>query len=328
MPVFTVNAQTITERLSGKILLSVQENGEAWYLNPDNMRRYYLGRPHDAFRIMRELSLGITNNDFDKIQNNVPSRFSGKILLKVEDNGRAYYINPDNMKMYYLGRPQDAFNVMRELGLGITKENLSQIKIYSQEEVVQRSIKYIVPFTSQAPKGEWSDPVYQDGCEEASALMAIYWAQGKDFRNLDVSQEILKMSNFEENLFGEFRDVSIEDTHEMIKKYFSYDNIELKEIKTVADIISSLEKGVLIAPANGKKLGNVNFTPPGPINHMLVITGYNPNNKTFITNDPGTRNGKDYVYNENILLNAIRNYPTGYHEPNPDEERTVIIVKK
>ena len=43
-----------------------------------------------------------------------------------------------------------------------------------------------VPFTSQAPSGQWDNPVYQDGCEEAAALMAVYWAEGKILnKNID-----------------------------------------------------------------------------------------------------------------------------------------------
>src|SRR3989344_4812592 len=34
-----------------------------------------------------------------------------------------------------------------------------------------------MPFTSQAPNGEWSDPRHQDGCEEAAALMAAEWSK-------------------------------------------------------------------------------------------------------------------------------------------------------
>jgi len=74
-------ASGISDRLSGKILLQVESNGEGWYINPKNLKRYYLGRPDDAFRIMRELSLGISNNDFDDFHGYAPLRLSGQILL-------------------------------------------------------------------------------------------------------------------------------------------------------------------------------------------------------------------------------------------------------
>ena len=51
----------------GKILLQVEKNGEAWYVNPKDGKRYYLGDGDLAFQIMRYLSLGISNQDLNKI---------------------------------------------------------------------------------------------------------------------------------------------------------------------------------------------------------------------------------------------------------------------
>lgn len=140
-----LSAATLATTLKGKILLQVEQNGEAWYVNPTNSLRYYLGRPADAFNVMRELGLGISSSDFDSFNGYAPSRLSGRILLKVADNGRAYYVNPGDLRMYYLGRPADAFNVMRELGLGITDKNLGLISIANNkilkvfEETVNKS---------------------------------------------------------------------------------------------------------------------------------------------------------------------------------------------
>ncbi len=52
----------------GKILLQVQRHGEAWYVNPVDGKRYFLGRPADAFALMRKLGLGITTKDLQSIQ--------------------------------------------------------------------------------------------------------------------------------------------------------------------------------------------------------------------------------------------------------------------
>lgn len=120
---------TLSNRMSGKILLQVEDKGEGWYVNPVDNKRYFLGRPADAFNIMRELGLGISNKDFNSFKDYAPKRLSGKILLKVEDMGKAYYVNPDDLKMHYLGKPEDAFNVMRVLGLGISNDNIRKIGI-------------------------------------------------------------------------------------------------------------------------------------------------------------------------------------------------------
>ncbi|MCD4705921.1 hypothetical protein K8R61_02470 [bacterium] len=50
-------------------------------------------------------------------------------MLQVESNGEAYHIYSKDKKAYYLGRPADAFSVMRDLGLGITNDNVRKIDI-------------------------------------------------------------------------------------------------------------------------------------------------------------------------------------------------------
>jgi len=113
-------------RLAGYIFLQVEKNGEAYYFHPVEYRRYYLGRPADAFQVMRKLSLGATH-DFIANTTYFPDHVVGRILLDVEKNGEAYYIYPKDHKKYYLGRPDDAFRIMRELGMGITDVNLDLI---------------------------------------------------------------------------------------------------------------------------------------------------------------------------------------------------------
>lgn len=136
---FGVHAATQrTERLAGRILLQVQDKGEAWYVDPLSKTRAYLGRPADAFRVMRELGLGITTSNLEKISSSDDSvsgdrqfakRFSGRILLQVQAAGKAWYVNPVDLKRYYLGLPSDAFALMRKLGLGISNADITTIPI-------------------------------------------------------------------------------------------------------------------------------------------------------------------------------------------------------
>lgn len=141
----------LADDLVGRILLDVERNGEAWYVYPEDNKRYFLGRPHDAFAIMRELGLGITEFDFQKIPQTgmevegdqaITRRLSGRIVLQVEKNGEAWYINPVDLKKYYLGRPADAFAIMRELGLGISRKNLALIHKNGYDESIDRYSSY------------------------------------------------------------------------------------------------------------------------------------------------------------------------------------------
>ena len=129
LPLNLAKAESPSLKLKGRILLQVEANGEAWYVNPISQNRFYLGRPADAFRVMREQGLGISNKDFDSFKGAAPVRLAGRILLKVEDSGKAYYVNSVDLKMHYLGRPADAFNVMKNMGLGITDSNLALIAV-------------------------------------------------------------------------------------------------------------------------------------------------------------------------------------------------------
>jgi len=56
-----------TKKHLGKIFLQVESRGEAWYVNPTDQKRYFLGSPADAFVIMKNLGLGITNSDLAEI---------------------------------------------------------------------------------------------------------------------------------------------------------------------------------------------------------------------------------------------------------------------
>lgn len=124
---YSYAATELSEKVSGKILLQVEFHGEAWYVNPVDRKRYYLGRSADAFQIMRELGLGVSSRDFDSYKGKAPQRLAGRVLLKVQDYGKAYYVNPDDLKMHYLGSPNDAFNVIRKLGIGIKDSLLTTI---------------------------------------------------------------------------------------------------------------------------------------------------------------------------------------------------------
>ena len=116
----------LSKRLSGRILLQVEEKGEAWYVNPVDNYRYYLASPEKALEVMRELGLGATH-EFISNYKYYPTHVLGKILIDVDDLGKAYYINPVDKKAYYLGGPEMAFSVMRDLGLGISNDDIRNI---------------------------------------------------------------------------------------------------------------------------------------------------------------------------------------------------------
>lgn len=124
--------ETFSGRLKGKILLKVEGKGEAFYVNPTDGAAYYLGRPSNAFEIMRFLSLGISEDNFAKLQagdHGLLARLEGKIVLRVAKDGEAWYLPLKSKTPLYLGRPADAFRIMREQGIGISDSNLSKLEL-------------------------------------------------------------------------------------------------------------------------------------------------------------------------------------------------------
>ncbi|PLX27316.1 hypothetical protein C0583_03290 [Candidatus Parcubacteria bacterium] len=185
-----ISNDSLYNNLKGKIILRVENNGEAYYIDPSEKKMYFLGRPDDAFNVMRKKGIGVSNTNLEKIKvsllienektdtdndglddemedaigtnknlkdsdgddfddrseldsgyNPVVSggtrlpineEFSeknqGKIFLAVERNGEAWYVSPNDKMRYFLGRPADAFSVMRELGLGVSENNFESLK--------------------------------------------------------------------------------------------------------------------------------------------------------------------------------------------------------
>lgn len=183
------DTKNLSQKLEGQILLQIEKNGEAWYVYPNDLKRYYLDSPKDAWNIMRTMGTGISNENLNKIpvgiiyemidqdtdkdglsdniekilhtdinnydtdqdghwdsveiennydplnannyklpiDTNFSNKLKGRILLQVESHGEAWYINPRDGKRYYMGRPDDAFRIMKYLGLGITNQNLAKI---------------------------------------------------------------------------------------------------------------------------------------------------------------------------------------------------------
>jgi hypothetical protein len=124
--IYPAQAITLAAQLSGRILLQVESRGEAWYVNPSDQKKYYLGRPDDAYNLMRQLSLGISEQEFASWNHGAPAWAKGRLYIRPQSHGEAYYVDL-NQRWHYLGRPLDAWLLFRAQGLGISNSNLAKI---------------------------------------------------------------------------------------------------------------------------------------------------------------------------------------------------------
>ncbi|MFA5359138.1 MAG: hypothetical protein WC310_04975 [Patescibacteria group bacterium] len=183
----------LTEKLRGKILLQVEGEGQAWYVDPDTSKRYYLKNGESAYTALRAFGLGITTKDLEKIpvgwrnsdanydsdndslkdyledaigtdknnadsdydgyndakeltyyynplgtskltfDNKLVNRLKGKILLQIDHGGEAWYVNPADGKRYYMKDGNAAYELMRNLSVGIKNSDLRKVKVGSLE---------------------------------------------------------------------------------------------------------------------------------------------------------------------------------------------------
>lgn len=187
---------------------------------------------------------------------------------------------------------------------------------------------YQMPFIVQAPNGEWDNPLFENGCEEASILMVAKLFDGVTSVSPDeAKQELLAIAAYEKKTFGHAFDTSATDTAKILKGYFSLDS-QVVELESEQALQQLVEIGhVVVIPTDGRKLGNPFFKAPGPETHMLVILAYDAKTKEYIVNDPGTKRGAKYRYKEQVLFDAIADYVSGAkHTERKSVEKTVIVV--
>jgi len=334
-PIAVQAAASPFEHVRGRILIDVDQRGEAWYVHPISFQRYYLHTPENALAVMRALSLGISDANLMRIPEPGArwdiaydlKHVAGRILLRVENGGEAWYVDPVSMRRHRLGSPEDAMKVMVSLGLGITHKNLLLIPTAS---FLSEYIEYDVPFTTQAPFGEWYDRRQQEGCEEAAVLMAVRWARGEGLTRGEARLAIIGASVYESERLGFYEDTNADDTAEvLLRSYFGHSKFEIKKDVDHTDIIESLLAGNLVlAGVNGRKLFNPNYSGLGPLQHMVVVIGYDPDTDSFIVHDPGTRFGEGYRYPVETFAAALLDYPSGYGEPIIEGRTAIISVRR
>lgn len=182
-----IKNDALFNRVKGRIVLKIEDSGQAYYISPLTRTAYYLGRPEHAFTIMRSLGIGVTNADLEKIpvglgqvsgkdtdgdrlsdaieeslgtdrenqdtdgdgftdwlelqlntapykgritlpiDRNFAKSKGGAILIQVEKQGQAWYVNPVDGRRYFLGLPSDAWNIMRNLGVGISNKDFAKL---------------------------------------------------------------------------------------------------------------------------------------------------------------------------------------------------------
>lgn len=209
-----------------------------------------------------------------------------------------------------------------EQELGIRNKELGTTA-EAQKTPIPKELNLKVPFTSQAPTGNW-DRQHEENCEEASMLMANRYFENRAIDNsTDAETGMAQLVDWENANIGVSDSMTAEQTAETLSKML---NLKTKMITNpvIEDIKNAISKNQLVlVPVAGRLVGNPFYTSPGPLYHMLVIKGYTETQ--FITNDPGTKRGENYPYGFNVILDANHDWNNG--DVN-NGSHTIVLVSK
>ncbi len=219
-------------------------------------------------------------------------------------------------------------------------------------EKLPEKVVYKVPFTTQAPFAKW-DELHEEACEEASLIMLKYYNDGKvenpasagqepglsKIPKLEAEKEIQQLVKYQIKKYGDYFDTDAETTKEIGEDFYGLKNLKIVKNFTIQDLKKELARGnIILVPTAGRELGNPNFTPPGPLYHNLVIIGYDDSQTVdsaghkakgvFITNDPGTRRGQNYKYDQQVLYDAIHDFPGDVNKILDGEKRAIVLISE
>lgn len=170
-----------------------------------------------------------------------------------------------------------------------------------------------VPFTSQAPTGNWSEP-WKNACEETSIYMVSSFYADDTIKRDEAIKHIKEIIAAKNKEFHVSADESLEKISELISLLGLPWKTEIVENPSLEDIKKQLAKNQpIIAPVFAPSL---HYAAGGPDYHVMVIAGYDDKTDEFIVNDPALKNGKGQRFKYDLFMNAIHdldsaNYKAG-----------------
>ena len=193
------------------------------------------------------------------------------------------------------------------------------------------SVHLAVPFTPQAPLGDWAN--HQESCEEANLAQITAFYSGNHSQVLDAhsaDKTIRDLVNWEVKNWGGEYDLTDQRLGELAKGYYGYDYQVLPF--TREGVLKELDDGhPVILGVTTHGLGNPDY--PGydahylqkgySVSHFVTLVGYD--DQGFILNDPGLTKGRGYHVGFIQLTFAIGNLDQ--QRPELNEGQVMLIVK-
>ncbi len=167
----------LVDRVSGYILLQVEQHGEAWCVHPKTGTRTYMEDGDAAYTIMRQLSLGITDADLEQISIHEDSidpnastdgstvaffyQYVGALMNGVGDNG------------VRLGLTTDSEAISTSLLEALDWE-VRTIELEASDETEDEEQSYGDPVFSRLSNGNWAMTSWSGSDDPRGANVLLY----------------------------------------------------------------------------------------------------------------------------------------------------------
>jgi serine-type D-Ala-D-Ala endopeptidase (penicillin-binding protein 7) len=147
LPAFVFASQTATtstplkNKYAGQILLQVESYGRAWFVNPADKARYYLGNSEQALAAFKSLTEKIADKDLQKIPQTkkqpanlkTTNKYKGKILTSIENAKETWYVNPLDGLRYQLKDASTTMAIIKKFAQGVSNAQLRQIPMNTKQ---------------------------------------------------------------------------------------------------------------------------------------------------------------------------------------------------
>jgi hypothetical protein len=214
---------------------------------------------------------------------------------------------------------------------GFTGGNITVVPIPSPSTSVSGgSLRLAVPFTTQAPLGDWAN--HQESCEEANlAQVAAYWG-GDHSAVLDphtADRTISALVAWQVKNWGHEDDLTDVRLGQLGEAYYGYQYEVLPLSESAMQDQLKLGRPVILGVTT-HGLGNehypgysTHYLQPGySVSHFITIVGFD--GSSFVLNDPGLTPGRGYHVEYDQLLFAINNLDQQH--PNLNEGPVMLVI--
>jgi len=174
-------------------------------------------------------------------------------------------------------------------------------------------------FIFQTPYGLWEKP-WDEFAEEAVIAMIVNAHTGEELSTRDLkASALLRVWEAVQSRYGEKNTLTIPEVAQILNDLTPEISVKLIQNPSLITFTDELESGYwFVVPINGQAMQNPRYGKPGPRHHMILITAYNAENNTFVTQDPGTSRGKNAEYDAQKILDVIEDL---------DGSKTILAIR-